>query len=242
VGGFPLAIVQMAAWANREHLSLEELQEVYYWKTFNWRASESDSQVPRDLNNLASVFALDELPGDSTALLSVLSLLDGDSVLESLFAVSDTSVDLDHFPMTERSYLLARSHLIRQSLVAHRLEHQTLCIHRVVQDTVRAYMSPERWRKVFGAAVHLVSSITLFATPEARHTLAQRQDSEQMMLHVCSMHRAYVDFAAQYENYQAPEAFARLLIDAAEYVISGIQSTFIANNATDIRYSEAGPP
>jgi hypothetical protein len=228
VCGFPIAIVQMAALASRLCIDFEETLEVYYKVNFDGRAFERESQVLSDSNNLASVFALEELSRESTALLEVLSLLDGDSGFESLLTRNDTSVDLDHFPIDRANYLQARSELIRRSLVVH-LKPQTFCIHRVLQDIVKAQMSADRWQKVLGAAVTLVSAKWPFTTQAKRYTVARWQGCEQMMPHVWSIHEAYVGFVDRYVSFEGPMAFASLLADAAGYVISTLQNKVCAD-------------
>jgi hypothetical protein len=233
VGGFPLAIVQMAALANYLYHDFEDVQEVYYEGSLDGSAFERDSQVPNDIQKLAPVFALEELSRDSAALLNVLSLLDGDSVSETLFTSGTSSIGLDHFPLEQRHYLQTRSNLIRRSLVIHEKQDRTLRIHRLVQDIVRTKMSADRWEKVFGAAVHLVSALWPFAKLVECYSVVRWENCEQIMPHICSMHRVYDKSVARHADFEGREAFARLLVDAAGYVINSTRSRLIANGVTD---------
>lgn len=76
-------------------------------------------------------------------LLQAMSFLNPDSIGESIFlkyAPEVTEVPTE-FPMTQPSYIQARTELTKVSLVRRNKMERELSLHRLVQDVVRVQMS-----------------------------------------------------------------------------------------------------
>lgn len=222
--GLPLGIIQMAGVINRRDYTFEEFLRHYNDKSFaDLHALSPGWRDQVYTHNLASVFALEQLAGDSASaatLLDLLSVLHADAIPETLFMSGNNRVVLTGFPTDEESYHQARLDLTRRSLVTRNKQQLELRVHRVTQDVARAKWSTERLQNVFNAAVHLVSAIWPFPTMAERHNVLRWQACEDLLPHVVRMHELYGFFVVKDKLFGGSEAFARLLTDAAGLVFN----------------------
>lgn len=161
LGGVPLAIMQMAHLIRIKHLSLTEFVEYYDEdpKTLE------ESPVHRLTKNqtIASIWNIESFPPSAIALLRVLSMLDADGICEDILTKgADKVEEVDGYPRTREDYFEARAVLIKSSLVTRDTEQGLLSIPLIVQEVVRHKLALEDFRRVYDAAVVLVTAVWPF--------------------------------------------------------------------------------
>jgi hypothetical protein len=161
LGGMPLAVAQMAGSIVRRDITFAEILE-------DWENPRSHAALFRHSvanhgehgyhHNLLSVWGLEKLE-HSGGLLDVLAFLDPDGIPEDILQGDPVSTEIKGFPRTPIEYDDARQEPLRSSLVSRDRSAKTLVIHRLIQDTVRARMSDERYSAVFVSALQLISGV-----------------------------------------------------------------------------------
>jgi NB-ARC domain len=217
LGGYPLAITQMAGVITRRDLSFMEFlqayeEEEYREELLNLRL-ESPGRRTGYEHTLASVWAVEKLEHAGT-LLDVLSLLDPDSIPERILTTRPGDAALEGFPSAATAYQRARSELLRSSLVSRDRNANSLVIHRLIQDTARGKMSHARFHAVFSATVRLLASVWPFDASNWRHSVARWAVCEQLFPHVLRI-KAFVSRLTTSEmEAEANLELSRLLTDA----------------------------
>lgn len=161
-GGFPLAIFPFARLIAKQHLTFAEFARNYR------NHSTHPNLFQRHLGaaeahgypyTLASALLLENLE-HSRYFLEVISFLDPDKIPEYIVDASGRQFDTDMagFPHTSGEYQTARAELLNCSLVSRDRDSETLGIHRLTQDAVRAAMDDERYSTVFTSALQLLHS------------------------------------------------------------------------------------
>ena len=182
LGGLPLAIIQIGSIIRRQHLSLKDLIEYYEEdaKTLH------ETSVPGLTYNqtIASVWAVDSLPSQASALLRVISMLDPDGIPEEVLTKGAERVILDQYPKKKTDYFRARAELIRTSLITRNFEREQLRIHRLVQDVVRHKMPIDESRMVFDDTVILLSSIWPFLNVQNLNDVGRNRKAEYYSPHI----------------------------------------------------------
>jgi hypothetical protein len=160
LGGLPLALMQMAHLIRIKHLSFAEFVK-YYDEDPKTR---QESPVHRLTKNqtLASIWNTESLLPSAIALLRVLSMLDADGIYEDILTKGADKIEVDGYPRTRKDYFEARAALIKSSLVTQNIELGLLKIPRIVQDVVRHKLALEDFRRVYDAAVVLVTAVWPF--------------------------------------------------------------------------------
>ncbi len=174
LGGFPLALTQMAGVIIRGDLTFAE-----FTRTYNEEESRAEllqlqlSQSKRRYGyeyTVASVWALESLK-HGRSLLEVLSFLDPDGIQESILTTLPDSVSLQNFPKTSLSYQKARTELLQSSLISRNAER--IHVHRLIQDAARAKTGQFNMKRTFSATVALLCSIWPFEAFDWRHDVAR---------------------------------------------------------------------
>lgn len=212
LGGYPLAMAQMAGYISRRHLSFEEflqryerdpnLNEIYKNKNSKYRNTYS--------HNLSTVWALDRLEVGA-ALLDVLSLLDPDRIDENLLTEGASRCDLEGFPKDEIAYQDARAELLQSSLVSRNLGERRLLIHRIIQDSARARMSPRRLANVFRACIVLVKAVWPFVPLSSIYKVARWTKCEPLFANLVRMKAHFEWIDLKYLDFESKFSFARLM-------------------------------
>ena len=215
LGGFPLAITQMANLIHRQHLSFEEfllryknednINELHRLHPGGHRASYSHS--------LSTVFDLDHLD-HGAALLEVLSLLDSDRIHESILTEGASKVSLSGYPTTIAAYQNARSELLQSSLVTRNIDEGRLMIHRVIQDSARAKMTPARLADVFEAAVSLMRAVYPPVLPHQHRSTERWSKCEPLFPNVIPLKEVFQRFDLPSRYVRARLSFAEILNSA----------------------------
>ncbi|VUC32070.1 unnamed protein product [Clonostachys rosea] len=159
LGRYPLAIAQMAGVILARDLSFTEFLDMYSEEKERREMlgiSEGQSVSLRRYNQtLGTVWALDDLK-KGRALLEVLSLLDPDSIPESLLEKNPACIDWDRYPNQSLEYSKARGELLSRSLIYRNRDKKTLRIHRLIQDTVRAQMDDLTFNEVYSRCLDMI--------------------------------------------------------------------------------------
>lgn len=147
LGGLPLAIAQIAGFVRHHKLTNHEFLESYQvWQQRSELFEDGIGGRPHlRRGTISATFAFERLSEASKALLEVCAILDPDCVQERLFIEFDARLDLsEHFPRSTLRYYAARAELLRCSLIQRNEENKDFSLHRLVQDAVRARMTPTR--------------------------------------------------------------------------------------------------
>ena len=193
LGGFPLAITQMAGVMVRQTLSFNDFlnryeEEETHGKLFNLSLAPSHKRTTYG-HTLASVWALEELEYGS-GLLDIMSFLDPDGIPEQILQGRLDKVNLAGYPNTVTGYQNARGELINASLIS--LSASKLIVHRMIQDGARAKMNLDRATQVFTSAVDILWSSWPVAEAGVRHHVARWVDCEPLSPHILRLKEHYL--------------------------------------------------
>ncbi|KAL8939352.1 MAG: hypothetical protein Q9211_002782 [Gyalolechia sp. 1 TL-2023] len=160
LGGLPLAITQMGGIIRRRHLSLEEFLIYYANDAKRLHEMRVPGQNPTYNQTVSSVWMLDALSKEATALLQVLSFLDPDRISEEILFghAKDVNAPLPYYPKTRVAYIDSRTELIQSPLIFRDIKNNELRIHRLVQEVVRKKLTDDESHSVFETVVVLLSS------------------------------------------------------------------------------------
>ncbi|KAK7420402.1 hypothetical protein QQX98_002825 [Neonectria punicea] len=158
LGGMPLVMAQLAAVIKRKDLT--------YTETFDMVVDDDPLVDPRKLKmtqagsapgeSLAATWALSQLSAQVLRLLELLSILDPDSIHDSVLVPEGSLAVSEDYPPSKDAYYTARMELWKSSLVTRNKELGLLSLHRVTQDVVIARMSEERRQETFQFAMELL--------------------------------------------------------------------------------------
>lgn len=159
--GYPLAIAQMSAYILTRDMSFDEFLKIYAAETDRKQLIQITKGQTATLHgynqNLATVWALSNL-NNGKALLDVLSLLDPDSIPENLLQADSSSTSWNEYPQGFLNFQNACAELLKSSLISRNRNEKNMRIHRVIQDTVRAEMSSERFNRVYRYALNKLAT------------------------------------------------------------------------------------
>jgi hypothetical protein len=159
IGGVPLAAAQIAGSIVRRDMTFAEFVQEYNDPRSHKELFRQPVGVKRELgyeHTILSVWGIEKLTvsGD---LLDVLSFLDPDGIPEHIFQDVKVDTDMGNFLNPQRTYEKARAELLQSSLVSRHRTAKMLVTHRLMQDTVRAWMSDERYSTVCVTALQVLS-------------------------------------------------------------------------------------
>jgi hypothetical protein len=217
LGGYPLAITQMAGVITRRDLSFAEFiqayeEEEFREELFNLRLEPPSRRTGYE-HTLASVWAVEDLENGG-ALLDVLSLLDPDGIPERILTTRPGVAALEGFPTGATAFQKARSELLQSSLVTRDKSANKLVIHRLIQDTARGKMSNARFGAVFSATVRLLASVWPFDASNWRHSVARWVVCEELFPHVLRIKAFTSRFISSEKEPEASLELSKLLTDA----------------------------
>jgi hypothetical protein len=155
VGGLPIAISHVAGIINSKDLTFAECLKAYEDESL---VTETRNLIVAPTGNdrpLTTVWALDTLSPGALSLLQILSVLDPDVVAESLLTPKNIIRSLPDYPSSD-AYIDTRSELTKASLIRRNKQEKSLTVHRMVQETARVLMEPDKLSSVVAFAVHLL--------------------------------------------------------------------------------------
>jgi hypothetical protein len=153
----PIAILHAAGVVEKRNSTFEEYLKRY----------EKDINIRRDAifsmnqssyaQTLTTVWALESLAPEASALLKVLALLDNDPIHESILRHGEGHQHMDAYPSVD-NFDEVKPALSKASLIRRNKQLKTLSIHHVVQDVARQVMGKEDLQDAFEVAVALVNA------------------------------------------------------------------------------------
>jgi hypothetical protein len=200
--GLPLAIEQIGAIIRRKRLTLpalEGLQDQYIARKRGYEHS------------IASVWALQDLPVGSAALLNLLSFLDPDRIPSDILKRAIQENSIDDYPKPELSYTDALGRLLQSSLVSQTSDRTDLRVHRLVQDVARA-----RIRHAGEMGLYFDAVVNLFWTEFPRitrggvgraHKVDRWEKCAQLFPHISRLKQFFLGFD---DPKQKPRSLAKL--------------------------------
>ncbi|GAB0138585.1 hypothetical protein EsDP_00006814 [Epichloe bromicola] len=158
LGGFPLAISQMAGIIRRQDLTLSEFLELYadHEEHANLYETKFDTNLVTYRHSLSTVWALEKLKSQARQLLELVSFLDPDVIGEDLLMEASAKFFSDGAQFRKSSYIEARADLLQSSLVQRDKKKQQITVHRMVQDAVMATMDVTKKRLIFDQVVRIL--------------------------------------------------------------------------------------
>ena len=220
LGGFPLALTQMAGVIIRRDLTFDEFAKTYNeeeearGELLQLRLSQGKRRSGYE-HTIASVWALESLKHGRT-LLEALSFFDPDGIPETILTTRPEVVPLENFPKSSVSYQRARTELLQSSLIGRNADK--IQVHRLIQDAARTKIGLPRLKATFTAAVALVSSVWPFEAFDWRHDAARWRECEQLFPHVLTLKYHHGRLRLLCDTFEVELQFAKLLTDAGWYV------------------------
>lgn len=241
LGGFPLALTQMAGVIVRRDLSFDEFTKSYNEEEgreelLQLRLSQGKRRSGYE-HTVASVWALESLKHSRT-LLEILSFLDPDGIQEIILTTQPGAVSVGTFPKTSLSFQKARTELLQSSLISRNAEK--IQVHRLIQDAARIKISQSNMKAMFSSTVALISSVWPFKAFDWRHDAARWRLCEQLFPHVLILKHHHGRLKLSCDTFETDLQFAKLLTDAGWYVreslshqvLTGLVGIFM--NAVDL--------
>lgn len=182
LGGLPLAIVQMSAVIRNRRMPFDEFLTFYEAQgigRLQRMAPERFSTSDR-ARSLATCWALDSLSSPTKALLEVLAFLDPDMIPEEILKDHCEAATLKDYPEDAGIYITSRADLAQSSLIEHHESMKQISLHRLVQDTARATIEPDRIPRVLQCAFDLLLSVWPFQDMKEHHSVARFEFCERL--------------------------------------------------------------
>ena len=146
--GLPLAIEQMGAIMCEQHLDPKSFLDAYQQERDFYALKGLHPGRRNYQHNLETVWALDQLEEPTRALVSIMALMDPESIDGDVLSVGFTlKSKIPHFPGSKVAYYIARGDLLERSIISLQKtpgsdSHvSTAKIHRLVQGVVRSNMA-----------------------------------------------------------------------------------------------------
>jgi hypothetical protein len=161
LGGHPLAIAHMSRVILTRDLNFEEFLDIYSEHTGKktlydgWKIHILSRRHYNKSLRLA--LAIDSL-SLGRALLDVISLLDPDSIQESILQYNPAVSKWDAYPKTTLEYMDSQMELYATSLISKSKETKTLSIHRLIQDFWRTEMSDVTFNEVYRRTLDMLAA------------------------------------------------------------------------------------
>ncbi|KAK3935064.1 tetratricopeptide repeat domain-protein [Diplogelasinospora grovesii] len=220
LGGLPLAISQMAAVIRYQYLSFPEFYERYEDESDRRELQKFDAVAPRPeaRGNIASIWALEQLGPQAACLLQLCAILDPDCIQERLFTgdLSGVEQQLENFPKTTFTYSAARADLIKRALITRNDEKKEFWVHRVLQDSVLAKMSPENRLQVFSFAVDAVLAAWGNTPLVQRHVISLARSRDGLFPHALALRNIFERYYRA-ENPGSSVRLAKLMNESGWY-------------------------
>jgi hypothetical protein len=163
LGGFPLAISQMAAILRRRDLTLSQFLYLdhpeFLYQDYEEHASLYGTKFDTNLlsysHSLSTVWAVENLRPKTRRLLELISFLDPDAIGDDFLMEASVKFLADG-EFKRLYYGGARGDLLRLSLIQKDKRNRQISIHRLVQDLILATMDVETKQLRFDQVVQLL--------------------------------------------------------------------------------------
>ncbi len=158
LGGFPLAISQMAGIIRRYDLTLSEFFELYtdHEKQADLYRTKFETNLVTYPHSLSTVWALEKLKPQARRLLESISFLDPDVIGEDLLMEAWAELHSGGAQFKKSDYIEARTDLLQSSLVQRDKQKQQVSVHRIVQEAVLATMASAEKRRIFDQVLRTI--------------------------------------------------------------------------------------
>lgn len=213
LGGLPLAISSMAGVIRESRMTFTNFLK--FWEKdgiIQLEKMQLSSSKTEQATSLATVWALDQLPEKTTALLQVLSLLDPDCIPETILLDHLDKCHVEDFPQSTAEYYQARASLLQSSLIVQNADVEQLSLHRLTQETVRASMAPARLITIARGALDMVVLTWPFQKATDYHSTARFKKCELILPCVLRI-KAWIENLVTEKGVNPGIEFARLLND-----------------------------
>ncbi|KAM3423793.1 hypothetical protein BST61_g1197 [Cercospora zeina] len=220
LGGLPLAIAQIAGVIRQQYLDMDDFLDLYLNDNERHGLLEelSDSQRETARGTIRSIWWRNVHKDSTMVLLELISFLDPGGVEEQLFLNSPKDITTPAlYPRTKLAYFQARAELVRSALVNMRKlddKGNMLSVHRLLRESVRSRMSPERQMQIFSAAVAMVYTSWPGVTPETLHKIALWGKRAKLYPHVIAFKNHYEGMHGENDKANADPRLAELLSQA----------------------------
>ncbi|KAF2232579.1 tetratricopeptide repeat domain-containing protein [Viridothelium virens] len=194
LGGFPLAISQMAAMIRYQYLSFSDFLNQYEDERNRKQihAYELGALRREARGNIATIWAIEQLEPQARTILELSAVLDPDCIPDRLFQENLTPANrLENYPRTGFEFSAARADLIKRSLINRNDEKKEFWIHRILQDCVLMKMTPETMERIFSTALELIVNAWGIASLDKRHVLTLSRSREALFPHALSLKNLY---------------------------------------------------
>jgi tetratricopeptide (TPR) repeat protein len=223
LGGLPLAITQIAALIDRWEMTLPEFL-AHFDKQISiaTMAKEKHENLPDSpyyKHSLLTVWALDSLIPEASAILQVLSFLSPDSIRESLLSATIPFTQAPaSYPTLDEDFIRARSDLTKTSLVRRDRGEGKLVLHRLVQDVVRSQMDAIAIHSALGFSAQLILHAWPTSFLRFDHDIGTWDKSEELLPHILKLRDHFQTYLPGIESVEAKQNFAKLLLFAGWYL------------------------
>lgn len=225
LSGLPLAIRHIAGLVNRRHLKFAECLELYNQNQESadlmWipQGRSSEQQFYDSILRDTLEISFKSLSATATALLTVVSFLNPDSIAESILtsAQSFTEIPLDNFPRTVLAYTGARTELWNTSLCVLCTEKRRIRTHNLVQYQMRLHLSSRELTAGFKTASFLLLSQWPSKKKFRSSCFGNWPEFDDLQCHVKSLAKVYNELNTDASIHLdrkiiAPDSFVRVLV------------------------------
>ncbi|KAI9712291.1 MAG: hypothetical protein M1820_001504 [Bogoriella megaspora] len=217
LGGFPLAITQMASIMIRNHLSFSEFAEAWDEKETHDEfigLSLGERRTGADMyrKSLSTVWAMEDLQ-HGRDLLDVIAFFDPDAIAEQMLK-SRKPLQLGQYPTTLAAFQKSRTELLQTSLISRDDATQTVTVHRVVQDVTISKMTSSQYVNAYSTALSLACHVWPFEAFGWRHNTARWRMCEGLLPHVVRLKSLEAEFARSSASLSSRIDYCRLMNDA----------------------------
>lgn len=131
LGGFPLALVHVAAIIRRKDLTMNEMLERYDKRAFNSELYDFTELSPHDkyTHTLSTVWGVEDLGNPALHLLDIMAFLNPDAIPESIVQIKVDKYPSEDFQYMQESYEDARTSLVGASLIKRDRDRKHLTVH-----------------------------------------------------------------------------------------------------------------
>jgi hypothetical protein len=218
--GMPLAVMQVGSYIKQCHMTITRFCESHPKESDLYTVYLVDDPVQGYEHNLASVWTLEALSRPAFMILSVLALLDPEGVPEALLQPDAQGTELGDFPSDEPEYHQICRVLINASLIERTTESR-ITIHRMVQKVLQAKATKEAELpgQLFRHNLQRIMSRWPYISRNYKFGTQGEIDRwtrcEELLPHIMTMSRAYLDFRAKRCLPEASLELAELQYEAA---------------------------
>lgn len=191
LGGYPLAITQLAPVIARNHYGFQEFLEMYEKdKTRRQLLDEQTTTRSEYRHTLATVWASEDLQ-KGAPLLEVLSLLDPDGIPEYILHDNKAVSGWLEYPQDLRAFVEARKELLHSSLITRNISERKIVIHRLTQDSARAKMNDRQFNAVYQFTCTLLSSVWPYEPFSFGNETYRWDQCDELFTHALRLHRHF---------------------------------------------------